>query len=232
MRNVFNPIQTAIVILSIMLTPIVPVPPAQANPIGTFLARFFKRNPTTIPGRRPGTPFESCELIPRLANDKFLKIWNRQPSFFTPKVIRYVKIRDSDLTNSLVLETPIFNFIKFSIDTQSIKPGKYNLSLSTEITVESSFIKIEIIDETERQRISRELAALNLKGLDQEVIALKQVEYFIDNDMAIDAIETLFKLDNPSSSIIEYKQQLVKKLCETGSNNSSTPAVLKTLVNR
>jgi hypothetical protein len=219
MHHRFNPTQTAIVILSLLSTLLIPTSSVQANPINAVL-NFFKRNPTTIPGRRPGNSSVECSLIPNFKDSKAIKIWNRQPSFFRLKETGYITLKDHD-TNAIVAKQSIVDFQKFSIDLRSIKPGEYRLLLTTDVAVQSSFTLIEMINETEHQKIEQALAKLEIKDLDPESIALKRSEYFADQDLILDAIETLFKLDNPSATIIAHQNKLIESLCPPGSSRST-----------
>jgi hypothetical protein len=221
MRNLFRPTQTTIVLLTALLTTlfssIIPSTPVQANPLDTFL-NFLKRNPKTIPGRRPSTLFATCELIPPGADAKPLKIWNRQPSFFSLSVTGYMTLIDAK-TNVIVAENPTVDIQKNTINLRDFKPGVYRLSLSKNKAVRSSFTPIEIMTDLESQKVTQQLTSLDLKGLDPETIALKRSEYLIDQDLIIDAIETLFKFENPSSNLITYQNQFIETLCPTNPKN-------------
>jgi hypothetical protein len=211
--------QTVILILSLLFIVLIPTSSVQANPLNAIL-NFFKRNPTTLPGRRPGNSLVECSLIPNFKDSKAIKIWNRQPSFFQLKETGSVTLKDPD-TDTIVIKKSIVNVQKFSIDLRSIKPGEYRLLLTTDIAVQSSFTLIEIMNETEYQKVKQALDQLDIKDLDPESIALKRSEYFVDQDLIVDALETLFKLDNPSATIITHQDKLIERLCPSGTSRST-----------
>lgn len=54
---------------------------------------------------------------------------------------------------------------------------------------------------------------LETNGADEIEIALAQSEYFIENNLPIDALQVIFAVDEPSEELLEIREELVQEIC-------------------
>ncbi|MBD0268848.1 MAG: hypothetical protein ICV77_11210 [Cyanobacteria bacterium Co-bin8] len=75
----------------------------------------------------------------------------------------------------------------------------------------------EIMDDEAYERIAAELetlqADLEAEGADAETIVLARAAYFIQQELASDALQELFSVSNPSEEMLEGQAELVQIFC-------------------
>ena len=113
---------------------------------------------------------------------------------------------------------------------KSLEPGK---AYEWQLTGTTNWRIFQIMSPQEHQKIATQLQAIdqNLKAIkaSPEEIAAKKAEYFLDYQVQhntetgtfnpwSDALQSLYQVDNPSSSFIQERQELMTNLCNAPSN--------------
>lgn len=77
----------------------------------------------------------------------------------------------------------------------------------------------QVMVSEERESIAADLAALEerltAEGATAEAIAFEKANYLAERDLWSDAMQIAFSVENPSPSLIEFRDQIPAQLCET-----------------
>jgi hypothetical protein len=209
-----------IALLLMMLSTISSTLPVNAaNPIQALIDRFIpRRTPKTIPGRRPTNLTDICVIFPYTSSPA--KVWTRQPRFSWRGNAKYIVVKKAQEPE------PIWQRSDQQPDVPLLMPGDYRLFVSVDKAQSSSFKPFQIVSNIEYLKIAQELVELGEKNrtskvkLSDEQRALQRISYFVEKDLLIDAVQTLFDVQNPSSLIRKQREELIQKACYPSSLDS------------
>lgn len=102
---------------------------------------------------------------------------------------------------------------KVIYDGEALQPGQiyeWQLSALVPFLKKSSGVKFQVMESQKRDRISKELTALEerLKGSSQETIAMEKADYFAQQGLWSDALRELYLVSAPSAELTGMIRQI------------------------
>jgi hypothetical protein len=206
------------------------LPVNAASPIQALIERLIgrreprtipgRREPRTIPGRRPTNLTDICVIFPNTSSSA--KVWTRQPRFTWRGDAKYVVVKNRQERDPFFWQRS-----DQQPDVPPLMPGDYKLFVAADKAKSGSFEPFRIVSDLEYLKIAQELAELELGEknrtlvrLSNEQHALQRISYFVEKGLLIDAVQTLFDIQNPSSQIRKQQEDLMQKVCSPSSSDS------------
>lgn len=205
--------------------------PSSAGQIGQSkdelqeLTQLFQRR---TPGRPPISRGPLCIVSPGVL-EKSNTIWSDRPLFLWQVLDPEVKSVQVTLRNQQMQEISKSQTVATTLQHQHLQPRQAllpgQLYLWQIAGFEGSF---RVMAPEQRQRIQAELETLTQQlqanQASPETIAIKQAEYFANQDLWSDALERLYSLENPSPGLKQRRQEIVTQLtngaCPSAQRNS------------
>jgi hypothetical protein len=193
------------------------------RPSAQFPAVFHDSPPVQIAiwNRRPRRPLGTrgtCPIAPGLLGKRL--IWHERPLFLWQG--RGVELRVRDRATSQVIWRQALEAAQESAvysGTIPLQPGKL---YQWQVTGRSdNWHTFDMMPTAQRQTIAAELQSLERQqqsmGASPEAIALKKAEFFADQELWSDALQTVFEVNNPSTAFVEQQEAYVRSLCTVSS---------------
>ncbi|GAB1541031.1 hypothetical protein NUACC21_37000 [Scytonema sp. NUACC21] len=207
----------------------------------TWIGSFWQRRPRHRLGARSGV----CPIAPGLLETYV--VWHERPLFIWHGEGTQISVRDRETQTVLWTQALKGSDRQMSYNgKEPLQPGKLYqwqlLGTKTSSSDRNNWTTFQIMPATEREKIATDLQTLEQKlgasKASKEEIALKKADYFLNYNIKqevaqnneapnawSDALQTLFEIENPSSSFIKERQGYVVGLC----TEQTTVSTAKTL---
>lgn len=175
------------------------------------------------PRRRLGVRGSICAMSPGLLEPQNL-IWSDRPLFLWQADTQYIQMQRLEVidTNGRILwEKPLEPTAQAVVyNGQSLEFGEfYTWQLTWRVnnredTIDYTFQRM---DAETHQRIATDLETLSQQSqqatADEEAIAMRRASYFIDAELWSDAMQVLYTVESPSTTITQMLQDWTMSVC-------------------
>ena len=186
---------------------------------GTYIALSWGDIWNALRGKRKsgGSRGVICQIAPVKLVDRNAKeetqdiqeVWSKSPLFlWTIKggTARQIKLFVQGNEEALWSPDIKAGETKVVYDGEPLQPGQiyeWQLSALAPAPTKSSGIRFKVMDSQKRDRISKELTALEgrLQGASKETIALEKADYFAKQELWSDALRELYSVPKPSAEL-------------------------------
>lgn len=189
----------------------------------TSISRIlFSKKPPVEPRKGGSRPTDAICMVSPDAPAKPRIVWSDRPLFLWKGQVQTIAVRsidsDKDLWNQPVTETQNITYTG-----EPLQPGQ-----TYEWVVNSSkFVKFQIMETQQRDRITAELQTLEnrlqAQGADIEAIAFAKAKYFADLNLWSDALQQAYSVQKRSDGL----QKMIKNidnLCDVPKSNENNSA--------
>jgi hypothetical protein len=189
------------------------------------ILNLFKERKGPKLGSRSGNV---CLLSPGLLEERNI-IWSDRPLFLweavsLPQEIRLYspsnpkKERQIIWRQNLNQLSPEITFQGIQYTGQALEKGKvYNFKIFNELSKSKNFVRFQVMELKERDRISEELqrleTELKFQRASNEQITIERANYFIEQDLWSDALQEMFSVKKPSLELTQMIGQVLRDLC-------------------
>lgn len=143
-------------------------------------------------------------------------IWHDRPLFIWQGSPDQLVVRDPQAQ-------PVWNAAVASTEQQALysgaplQPGQtYDWWMNPNGS-ERDYMTFKVMATEQRQQITADLQALTsqlqFNSATSETIAVQQAQYFTDQELWADALQTLYAVENPSEALVQAQQEIVNDLC-------------------
>lgn len=196
---------------AVQLSQTVQPPAEQLNPLESLMQAFNRRRAQREGIRRSGI----CVLSPSVIATDI--IWSDRPLFIWQGVAKQIQLAPLGRSERL-WEQPIEAQAKsVRYDGSALQPGEiYQWELWGESNTQTSLI-FQVMEPNQRAQIAAQLQAiesqLTASGATPEAIALRQAQFFADQNLWSDALQLLYAIEPASPPVMEARQQIEASIC-------------------
>lgn len=156
-----------------------------------------------------------CEIT--VANHQL--VWSRNPAFVWTG-LRTIALRQpaqAPFWEETVEETTPDGLHRVSYSGEPLAPGSYEVVFSHPLLATGIFTPFEVMDDDAYAQIAAELEALEAslaaENADVETSALARANFFAEQELASDALQALFAVDEPSPEIQQRQAEMIEMFC-------------------
>ena len=164
-----------------------------------------------------------CLISPAVSGSIKTTIWHNQPIFVWQGELGHFKVVNTENEEILWEYTPSVgeNYARYAgAPLHAGQAYKWQIYESERSDSPLHFPKFEIVDAVTQQGIKNDLAKIDEDmGSDREttneLLAISKAQYFIERSQAIDAIQMLFSVEEPTQDLAIAQEEILEQSCET-----------------
>ena len=149
--------------------------------------------------------------------------WHNQPTFVWQGELGHFKVVNTENDEVLWEYTPSAEETHIRYAGVPLHAGQYykwQIYESEHSDSAQYFPEFKIVDAETHQDIENHLATIDEEmastpEVTDEAIAISKAQYFIDESLEIDAIQTLFSVEDPTQDLVIGQQEILEQSCET-----------------
>ncbi|MEO0825177.1 MAG: hypothetical protein AAFW84_06370 [Cyanobacteria bacterium J06635_15] len=153
-----------------------------------------------------------------------IQVWHLQPIYLWQGAERPVAIRpDGDTDNTLAADVTVESATELNVAQSSenpLQPGEsYDWILYDRLDPEQEIMvePFQVMTIAKRHQVTTALEQLvedlDNQGASAEEIALAKANYFLEQGLMVDAVQSMFLVEEPSSDLLASRTAMVDTLC-------------------
>lgn len=181
---------------------------------------LFSTKPPVKPrkgGSRPGNPEINnvCIISPDVPSATRI-IWSDRPLIAWHGKVRKIQLTDLN-NNTVIFSENVENTQQYTYTGEPLQPGQiYKLDIFVG-NGPAAFVKFQIMESEQRDRITAELKTLEnklqVKKSDPEALAVAKADYFAKLGLWSDVLQQAYSVQKPSPELDRMLKEIPKQLC-------------------
>jgi hypothetical protein len=136
-------------------------------------------------------------------------LWSDRPLFLWRGSAGKIALQDYDTNQPLWSRTVSASSQQVVYDGKPLQPGKVYEWLILANDAPKARTTFAVMEASERNRLAPELQTLDTTATP----ALEKARYFSDRGLWSDALQALYTVQNPSSQVLQARQEMLAYLC-------------------
>lgn len=159
---------------------------------------------------------EICPVVPQFLNRRI--IWRDRPVFVWQGNVESISVSDFAGHQQLIWQQEQIKNNNASVYvSQTLKPGTQYI-WKAENGTQSIQVIFQVMGQTERDRITAQINQLEIKSASEnssfEEKLLQRVQFFLEQDLLLDAIQEIYHVSHPSKEIQALQKKIVELSCQ------------------
>ena len=197
--------------------------PQKPAPFWSNISQLLFSNKPPVKPRKGGSRGDLCIISPYASSDTRI-IWSDRPLFLWHGKIKKIKVTDIS-NNTVIFSENVENTQQYTYTGQPLQPGQtYELDIFLGES-RATFVKFQIMESEERDRITAALKTLENKlqakkshpeaiPAVSEAIALAKANYFAKLGLWSDVLQQAYSVQKPSLELDRMLKEIPQQLCK------------------
>ena len=197
--------------------------PQKPAPFWSNISQLLFSNKPPVKPRKGGSRGDLCIISPDASSETRI-IWSDRPLFIWHGKIKKIKVTDIS-NNTVIFSENVENTQQYTYTGQPLQPGQtYQLDIFLGES-RATFVKFQIMESEERDRITAALKTLENKlqakkshheaiPAVSEAIALAKANYFAKLGLWSDVLQQAYSVQKPSPELDRMLKEIPQQLCK------------------